>query len=687
MTLNITKRIASVSLSLTNKNRYSVAFTCKDLALNSAITPARTFNVSVVPLCTDSDNGFNSFVRGSVTGGTGTILSAEDRCQGNFSITEYFCFFNKINSFDAPCEFGCENGACRVPICIDTDDDVNNGNNPLKAGYTFGLAETGSEDFCYMPDPITGYSDTLVEFYCNRSIEPLVYTCRYGCSEGRCLKKSEQIQPPGPEPADIITGAAVGQAAAQAEDKPAEIAKNQKIDIYDSPELVEIKIPGTDLEANMILHRHLRPDIIDDIVGKIMNQDELTKEKYMAQLENLFSNTYRENLKTYREDINIIRDKMTKDKKLCVLGKEESPPLTKEIVDQDISKLRMRFNIVMVVWSVPKEKAEKYIDDAILLLSGPEDFLIDKYGSNFRKIVALEDPEYRTNYRDYDRQFFGSIKQFKGKMDIYVSDVVISLFNYFIEANRIGVNDQRDLLEKIRKIEDKSSRELAVKAMNALRSLKLESHKRDKAMADNAIKYAIENNCNIIFPVGRSHKGIENWIRNRFEQPFCKDYDGGKNYGVPGFLLISNKQRATILFDRDYCNFGDDGMPTKELIEFYCKDKDPDYLKKVCEDKCIEGDDGGYCPEIMPEPGKSCEDKLNEYPPTCEGNTLISYECKPGKDMPTEKKREICTERCVDGECVVVAQAPEPIEFSPIEKGKSLIERIANFFARIFGLS
>lgn len=67
--------------------------------------------------CTDSDGGFNTIVKGTVSGQqNGAPYSFTDYCVGSTSIHEYYCVGGAPNGFDQVCQGNttniCSNGAC-----------------------------------------------------------------------------------------------------------------------------------------------------------------------------------------------------------------------------------------------------------------------------------------------------------------------------------------------------------------------------------------------------------------------------------------------------------------------------------------------------------------------------------------------------------------------------------------------
>jgi len=162
-----------------------------------------TASSNTKPLCSDSDGGYNIFVRGTCrdfVGGT-AISTNIDSCT-NGSLREFYCLTNGsrcLNAFGS-CPFGyvCENGACtnqsknvanaqtntsRQLVCSDSD-----------GGYNIFIRGTCRD---YMQQGITSTNidacenNVLREFYCaNNSICVNAFgSCPFGyiCENGTCI--------------------------------------------------------------------------------------------------------------------------------------------------------------------------------------------------------------------------------------------------------------------------------------------------------------------------------------------------------------------------------------------------------------------------------------------------------------------------------------------------------------------
>jgi hypothetical protein len=127
--------------------------------------------------CNDTDGGKNEFEKGivSVEDGLGT-----DKCLGGGeSVLEYYCENGELESEDIACPAGfvCDNGACIVIPCYDTEDDAD-------AGTAGTVSYNGVQ-----------YADTCIdenwvnEFSCNGGVFEEAIRCADGerCENGECV--------------------------------------------------------------------------------------------------------------------------------------------------------------------------------------------------------------------------------------------------------------------------------------------------------------------------------------------------------------------------------------------------------------------------------------------------------------------------------------------------------------------
>ncbi len=124
--------------------------------------------------CTDSDGGIYPNVTGSVIDNEGEV---EDSCRTIYNVeqvVEYFCSEGKREWRAFDCEFGCEDGECR--ICEDSQQGTN---YHVKGYITYNDGE--KEDSCLSAGELTEYA-------CNLGIlKEYVVACPNGCEDGACV--------------------------------------------------------------------------------------------------------------------------------------------------------------------------------------------------------------------------------------------------------------------------------------------------------------------------------------------------------------------------------------------------------------------------------------------------------------------------------------------------------------------
>lgn len=131
-------------------------------------------SLSKMKLCTDTDGGFDYYVKGYLTLGN---ESYEDHCDGG-NLVEVGCDGTEMKTETVDCE--CLDGACVMssPECTDSDgDDI----------YVKGVVEYGNQtytDYCS--------SDVVVEYICSgEEISYFNHTCESGCTNGACIMSSK----------------------------------------------------------------------------------------------------------------------------------------------------------------------------------------------------------------------------------------------------------------------------------------------------------------------------------------------------------------------------------------------------------------------------------------------------------------------------------------------------------------
>jgi hypothetical protein len=142
-------------------------------------------NIAPPVICTDSDNGNNTFVKGTLNNGPGNKFV--DNCANENDVWEYACYGQGHAAARLKCKYGCSDGACRKePLCTDTDG----GEKIYEKGVASGIIRDSSGNAVVNTDVCQG--DVLYEYSCNRRNESLPYKsvrCEHGCSDGACLKK------------------------------------------------------------------------------------------------------------------------------------------------------------------------------------------------------------------------------------------------------------------------------------------------------------------------------------------------------------------------------------------------------------------------------------------------------------------------------------------------------------------
>ena len=198
---------------------------CKD---GECLTTNPTTVKEPVPIaqtpCTDLDGGRNYGAKGYIKTQTGE--HAEDVCESEGYLNEYYCVDDKIYSDRIMCPYGCKDGAClqhpvQIAECIDSDATnivtVPNGvlHPPGEDRYLKGSVTYGNivyKDYC---TKIIYYTDSLgnknmkfeksfegtgvIEEGCldgKKPYETSYFECPMGCKEGACIKEeiTEQIK-------------------------------------------------------------------------------------------------------------------------------------------------------------------------------------------------------------------------------------------------------------------------------------------------------------------------------------------------------------------------------------------------------------------------------------------------------------------------------------------------------------
>ncbi|MEM4272332.1 MAG: Kazal-type serine protease inhibitor family protein, partial [Candidatus Bilamarchaeaceae archaeon] len=128
-------------------------------------------------LCSDTDSGQDILMKGTIKKGS---ESFSDSCNGT-SVLEYYCSNNQILSKVIACPSGksCEDGACVVSLCTDSDG----GFNLYEKGSARGTSGITYVDVCSGGNGIT-------EYYCSDgNVFHTTADCGnyYVCSNGACI--------------------------------------------------------------------------------------------------------------------------------------------------------------------------------------------------------------------------------------------------------------------------------------------------------------------------------------------------------------------------------------------------------------------------------------------------------------------------------------------------------------------
>jgi hypothetical protein len=131
--------------------------------------------------CTDTDNGNNNGLRGTISGYlASSYYSSSDYCSSSSYLIEYNCNGAKAINISVYCPFGCLNGICKpnTDTCIDSD-----GNETNTSGYVYGYLDT---KFYSIYDSCMDFG-TVSENFCRAGYSYSFSTsCQFGCSYGKC---------------------------------------------------------------------------------------------------------------------------------------------------------------------------------------------------------------------------------------------------------------------------------------------------------------------------------------------------------------------------------------------------------------------------------------------------------------------------------------------------------------------
>ena len=163
----------------------------------------------LIPICTDSDDGKNSYVKGTCKDKTGTHT---DECLTHIpenpeAVLEWYC--SNPTSYDAegaciyeeincPSEYICSEGACVKKItCTDSDggrDYYKKGTVTLQQTLPTGKIELLEQqtDDCVYSESNQPSCTKVIEYYCEgNEIKSTTIPCLNGCQDGACVKGKE----------------------------------------------------------------------------------------------------------------------------------------------------------------------------------------------------------------------------------------------------------------------------------------------------------------------------------------------------------------------------------------------------------------------------------------------------------------------------------------------------------------
>jgi hypothetical protein len=171
------------------------------------VQPTGGTGTTVVSTCTDTDNGKNALVKGSVESASGT---GTDSCLGDGTkVMEYYCSGGIIKTEDIACIGNtlCSDGACKETACFDTD----NGQDNTVIGT---VSYRGSEytDSC-------NSDGKVIEYYCDASgMQQATLSCAQGyhCASGKCIMTDTCVDSDGGQ--DLHKGGTVTMGSSSLED-------------------------------------------------------------------------------------------------------------------------------------------------------------------------------------------------------------------------------------------------------------------------------------------------------------------------------------------------------------------------------------------------------------------------------------------------------------------------------------
>lgn len=169
-------------------------YSCSDGYCTQGTTPTQNNSSNQNNnLCTDSDGGINSGLRGRVTDGSNI---REDECSTYNVVKEYYCANNRLSDTLVQCQGGyqCSGGVCipQSQVCSDSDD----GRTPNTRGRVTVTSTAITSNY----DDVCVDDSTVREYFCSGNFqdsERVSCSSSRRCEDGRCVEASCSDSDPG----------------------------------------------------------------------------------------------------------------------------------------------------------------------------------------------------------------------------------------------------------------------------------------------------------------------------------------------------------------------------------------------------------------------------------------------------------------------------------------------------------
>lgn len=144
---------------------------------------------TTTPTCTDSDNGKDYYVKGTVIYGTQINT---DFCSTSRYLYEQYCSNGRPVQIAYACPNGCQDGACLQATTTITCTDSDGGQGVNYQIYTKGIVVRCEGNECVSFSDFCGKGDVLTEYYCtkSRTVESETFQCPSGyvCRDGAYIQ-------------------------------------------------------------------------------------------------------------------------------------------------------------------------------------------------------------------------------------------------------------------------------------------------------------------------------------------------------------------------------------------------------------------------------------------------------------------------------------------------------------------